>query len=378
MDIQFQQPAFWVDSQQSLEEMQKFVRSHKHIGVDTESNSLYAYQEHVCLIQISADSRDYLIDALAPLDLAGLGEIFADSGIEKIFHAAEYDLLCLKRDYGFSFRNLFDTMQAARILGIERIGLSDMLEKRFAVSPGKSFQKANWGMRSLSEDMKLYARLDTHFLIPLRYQLEAELKEKNLISLAEEDFKRLCGVEPQENGQPFYASVSGYHLLSPQSLRVLDELARFRNEKARKMNRPLFKVIGSRALLAVAKAQPKNQQELERVEGLPKRLAGRYEKELLSAVKRGLSQPPLRIEDRKRPPQAYIDRLEALRNWRKSAAKKMGVQSDIVLPRDIMEQVAGRNPGDLSSLQKEMSEIPYRFEKFGKEIKSVLKKAGAL
>ena len=377
MNYEFKQPPVWVDDQHSIESMLEFTRRQKHIGVDTESNSLYAYQENVCLIQITADSRDYLIDTLAPLNLDDLGEVFADPGIEKIFHAAEYDILCLKRDFSFTFDNLFDTMQAARILGVEKIGLSDMLEDRFTVSSEKSFQKANWGVRPLSDDMKHYARMDTHFLIPLRNQLAESLEVKNLVSLAEEDFERLSEVRPQENDQPFYASVSGYHLLNPESLRVLDELARFRDEKARNMNRPLFKVIGSRALLAVAKAKPKNRKELEKVEGLSKKLAGRYESELLDAVKRGVSKPPLHIERRKRPPQAYIDRLEALRNWRKNTAKKIGVQSDIVLPRDILEQIAGRNPGDIQSLQQEMSEIPRRFEKFGQEIMSILMKAGA-
>jgi ribonuclease D len=64
------------------------------LAIDTESNSLFAYQEQVCLIQISTPQVDYLVDPLALTDLSPLSKIFADPNIEKVFHAAEYDLIC--------------------------------------------------------------------------------------------------------------------------------------------------------------------------------------------------------------------------------------------------------------------------------------------
>ena len=103
--------------QADLERLIRTLRSQPAIAVDTESNSLYAYHERVCLIQISVPGLDYIVDPLAELDPAPLGDIFADPGIQKVFHAAEQDIAGLKRDFGFSFANLFDTMRAARILG---------------------------------------------------------------------------------------------------------------------------------------------------------------------------------------------------------------------------------------------------------------------
>ena len=73
------------------------------VAVDTESNSLYAYHERVCLIQFSIPGEDYLLDPLAIDDLSPLGDLFADPKIEKIFHAAEYDVMVLRRDYDFAF-----------------------------------------------------------------------------------------------------------------------------------------------------------------------------------------------------------------------------------------------------------------------------------
>ena len=132
------------------------------LAVDTESNSLYAFQEQVCLIQFSTPQDDFLVDPLALDDLSPLAGLFADPKIEKIFHAAEYDLITLKRDYHFDFENLFDTMIAARILGWEKIGLGSILKSEFDVELNKRYQRANWGKRPIPSEMVNYARLDTH------------------------------------------------------------------------------------------------------------------------------------------------------------------------------------------------------------------------
>ena len=104
------------------------------VAVDTELNSLYAYQEQVCLIQFSTPQTDFLVDPLALEDLSPLAPLFADPNIEKVFHAAEYDVICLKRDFGFTFDNMFDTMLAASILGREEIGLGSILRGSLGLS----------------------------------------------------------------------------------------------------------------------------------------------------------------------------------------------------------------------------------------------------
>ncbi len=143
------------------------LREQPAIAVDTESNSLHAYQEQVCLIQFSTPQADYLVDPLADLDLSPLGELFANPAIEKVFHAADYDIACLKRDFGWSFANLFDTQWAARILGWSQVGLASILKTHFNVHVNKKWQRFNWGERPLPTEALDYARLDTHYLLPL-------------------------------------------------------------------------------------------------------------------------------------------------------------------------------------------------------------------
>ncbi|HRE47530.1 MAG TPA: ribonuclease D, partial [Aggregatilineales bacterium] len=189
-------PIQMIDSDQSLLRLVERLANEALIAVDTESNSLYAYYERVCLIQISTQTGDWVIDPLALDDLSPLGTIFADPHIEKVFHAAEYDLMCLKRDYEFIFLNLFDTMVTARILGRKAIGLGSLLEDYFDLHMDKRFQKANWSERPLPKDMLRYAQKDTHYLPALRDKLYEELVGRGLLEEALDVFATFAALTP--------------------------------------------------------------------------------------------------------------------------------------------------------------------------------------
>jgi ribonuclease D len=161
-------PPIWVHTKQSLHKMIEDIASQTRVAVDTESNSLHAFREQVCLLQFSTSKTDYLVDPLAIDDLSSLAPIFSNPKIEKIFHAAEYDLICLRRDFGFSFANIFDTMQAARVLGYTAVGLDKLLADKFGIQIDKKHQKANWAARPLPKEQIQYAMLDTHYLAALR------------------------------------------------------------------------------------------------------------------------------------------------------------------------------------------------------------------
>ena len=185
----------WVAAPASLQKMIEAISASPLLAIDTESNSLFAYRERVCLIQISTPETDYLIDPLQMDDLSSLAPIFANPAQLKIFHAAEYDIICLKRDYRFVFNNIFDTMIAARILAEPRIGLGSLLETYFGVDLEKKYQRANWGKRPLSGEMLDYARMDTHYLFALKTVLEEKLITQDLWNLAQEDFALVTAVE---------------------------------------------------------------------------------------------------------------------------------------------------------------------------------------
>ena len=129
------------------------------IGVDTEANSLHAYQERVCLIQISTSQADFIVDPILLEDLTKLKSVFENNKIEKVFHAAEYDLMGLWRDYGWKVTGLFDTMIAARFLGWNNLSLASILWEKYSVRVDKKFQLSNWAERPLIKEQLFYAQL---------------------------------------------------------------------------------------------------------------------------------------------------------------------------------------------------------------------------
>jgi ribonuclease D len=358
------------------------LRRRPVVAVDTESNSLFAYREQVCLIQFSTPEADYLVDPLAVRDLSPLADIFSNPRILKVFHAAEYDLICLRRDFGFEFANLFDTMVASRVLGWEAVGLGAILEQLFDVHLDKRFQRANWGQRPLPSALLNYARLDTHYLIAVREQLEIELDQRGLLSLADEDFRRLTIANGHSGSNnhveiPPCWRISGSYDLEPQQAAVLVELCNYRDGVARSVNRPLFKVISDATLAEIARQTPHDRDSLSQIEGMSKGQMDRHASHLLVAVRRGLAAEPIYPPRPQRPNEDYLERVEILRRWRKQAAEAMGVKSDVVLPRDLLYDLAEANPHDLDQLSGVMQAVPWRMEHFGTQILAALVRSHA-
>jgi ribonuclease D len=359
-----------------LEKAVERLSRERILAVDTESNSLYAYREQVCLIQFSTTKEDYLVDPLALEDLTALGPLFADPGIEKVFHAAEYDVITMKRDFGFTFDNLFDTMVAARILGWEEVGLGAMLRAEFGVQLDKRLQRANWGQRPLTLEMLSYARLDTHYLIDLRERMKAELLARDRWDLAVEDFRRLRQVNgrvPEELPEACWR-ISGSYDLDGQQAAVLQELCRYRDTVARAINRPLFKVFSDQSLLAIAATAPADLKELRRLNSLNPRQLQRHGEALVRSVRRGLKAEPIYPPRSPRPDEAFLARLDALKTWRKATGQKLGVNSDIVLPRDLLYALAAARPDSREGVARIMRDVPWRLGMFGESIYNLLSK----
>lgn len=366
-------PPVWVDDLNKLKRMVDELSAHPRLAVDTESNSLHAFRERVCLVQFSTPQKDYLLDPLVFDDLDLLAPLFKNPDIEKIFHAAEYDLVCLKRDYGFEFRSLFDTMQAARILGYEHVGLDNILAEKFDVKVDKRHQKADWAARPLTRAQLDYARMDTRFLIPLRDMLETELRENDRWGFASDDFALACHVDsPREktNGAS-WKRFSARKDVTPRELTILSELCLCRDAIAERMDRPPFKVIPDSLLLDIAKNPPEKDVDLAGIGLSPKQIR-LWGDQILAATRRGEASPLVKREQAERPKDAMLKRLDKLKTWRKKVAEEMKVESDIILPKDYLYELAENPPKDIEALKSVMRESPFRFEKFGGQIYSLI------
>jgi ribonuclease D len=280
-------------SAEGLAAVGETLRAEPLIAVDIESNSMYVYRPRVCLIQISTRTADYVIDPIAiddaPAIAAALAPVLADPAVEKIFHAAEYDVASLKRDFAVQFANLFDTLIAARVCGHKQLGLGALLQHFFAVTSDKQHQTDDWGYRPLSAEGLLYAQMDTHYLPALRDLLIAELTEKGVL---DEVRARSCAIAERPAAVHAF-DPDGYqrlvrsNRLNRREIGILREVYITRESIAERANLPPMRIISDRALVQIARVAPRRPADLGLVDALTRDQAYRYGPALLEAVMRG-------------------------------------------------------------------------------------------
>ncbi len=371
-------PAAYLQTDEDLRQLAAALSKEPLLAVDTESNSLHAYQERVCLVQLSTRTADYIVDPLAIGDMQPLGELLSNPNIEKVFHAAEYDLICLKRDFGFTVHNVFDTMAAARIAAHKAVGLGSLLSLYLGIEQDKRHQRDDWARRPLSQASLLYAQMDTHYLPIVRDRLMAELEARGLLEEARETFADLAHVPPMDN---HHFDPEGYwrigipHSLNLRQMAILRELYLLREQYAQQRDCPPFKIFGDNTLVAMAQAAPTTLGELVRIKGINDNLARRYGRALLRAIQRGKSRRVTRPANGTPPADpVVVERYTALRDWRKSRAEQRGVESDVIISKDALWTLAHKAPTRLEDMSGIRGLGPWRLSVYGEEILAVIRR----
>ena len=331
-----------IDTDQNLGSFLPVLRAATWVALDTEADSLHAYPEKVCLIQISTAAGDELIDPLARLNLHPLLE--ALSGHELIMHGADYDLRLLEKHHRFVPSSIFDTMLAIRLLGLTQFSLGHLVEKYLAIKLEKGAQKANWALRPLTERMERYARNDTHYLRPLQEKLKAELADKGRLAWHQESCSRLILDATKERSADMDSiwRVKGSHLLGRPSLAVLRELWRWREAEAVTCNRPPYFVISHETLVEVAQAAT-NSRAIDPV--LPRHISERRRGDLMKAVTRGLGISP---EDHptivralsRRPTESERRHFLELQKRRDARAAELSIDPTLIASRSVLSDLA--------------------------------------
>jgi ribonuclease D len=356
------------------------------VALDTESNGFHAYFEKVCLLQIGTERADWVVDPLA-LDIKPLLPLFADPARECVLHAAEYDVLCMKRDYALSFGRIFDTHAAAKTLGIEKVGLHNLLADQLSVQLTVDEQRSDWGKRPLTAQQLQYAFADVQYLLALREALATRLAERGLAAEAEAEFARLVAKEPRprEFDAEGWQKMKAARTLDGRGRAVLRELYLLRDRRAREANRPPFKVLSDLFLAEVARRLPKNDEELLRVPGASGHAVRKVAAEVLQAVKSGSEGEPLarprpggngqrwRKGAPSAPPPEVEERYERLRGWRRARAEARKVEVQVIAPNAVLWAIARANPGDAESLARVEGMDPFRLEQYGASILEVLR-----
>lgn len=333
------------------------LRGELLLAVDTEAASFHRHRDRVYLLQLSTRSETWLIDPLAVSGLPGFGALLADSGIEFVFHDADYDLRLLGHEFGFRAARLFDTRVAAQFLNEPGIGLAALLEKYFGVRLDKQFQRADWSQRPLTQPMLEYAATDTRHLPKLRDELHRRLADCGRLGWVEEECERLTQVRWPESESPEVQAlgVKGARVLSPRSLARFRELYVWRARTADALDRAAFRVLGNEAMFALAEQPPRDLGGLARIRGVGRDLVERRGAEILEALRRGDTLPETELPRFARPPRhrpdpAFEGRMERLKAARTELATRYELAPGVLCPNWLLEAIARTAPRDLETL----------------------------
>src|SRR6056297_1736290 len=235
----------------TTEELSDFcaeAAKHDYITVDTEFLRERTYYSKLCLVQLAMpgkdDSNAALVDPLEnDLSLEPLYDLFRDTSVVKVFHAARQDLEIFYVDAGVIPEPLFDTQVAAMVCGFgDQAGYETLVRKIAKQQLDKSSRFTDWSRRPLTEAQKKYALADVTHLRQIYEYLRNRLAETGREKWVEEELRVLTDPETYrtEPGEAWRRIKT--RNTSPRFLAILRELARFREEYAQSRNIPRNRV----------------------------------------------------------------------------------------------------------------------------------------
>jgi ribonuclease D len=343
----------YVDTALSLQEAVRRVTVSEWVSLDTEADSLHHYVEKLCLAQISVAEEDFVIDPLVPLDLAPLVAALNEKPL--ILHGADFDIRILKRFYPFKPSRIFDTMIAAQILGYEKQSLADLVERHCGIVLSKKAQKADWSRRPLENELLLYAANDTRYLWRVWRKMRDELVSLGRLGWHEESCSKLLRIlEPGEikkdsGREPW--QVKGWKQLKPRALAILKCLWEWREEQARRSDRPSFKIIHSETIVMIAQWAAENPgQDVALLPNASRNVKGEHRETLNKILHQAREMPTPKLTFSKPGPRgARLDagaqkRLEVLKKEREAIASGLGIQPGILATNATLERLAAEKP----------------------------------
>lgn len=371
-----------IEEHVALARFADLARSAGALALDVEGDGLFRYRARLCTVQISTGADFAVVDTLA-LDLReALGELLSERGPEKILHDAAFDARLL-RDVGVVLGRVYDTAVAARMLGEKSTGLAALVASRFGLVVSKDQQQADWGARPLGQDALGYLLDDVRHLHALADRLREEARALGVEEeIAEEcDYVLMRAAQDRPPEPPPWTRIKKVMELGPAGRAAVRELALVREDAAKRLDVPPFKVIGNETLVAIARKRPRSPGELASIPGALSGRARAVTGDLLAALRRAASSedaPEEELALMRPPPPVPAERAarrtrdRALSEWRKKTAAERGVDPQVVLPGHCLNDIADADPQDPDALGRTAGLGQFRVARYGDAILSAL------
>ena len=326
------------------------------MAIDSESNSGFAYDERLCLLQINADEEIYLVDLVEigrdPNGLEPLRQPLEDPQKRVLVHGGEFDVGCLKRDYRIALKGVWDSQQATSFLGWEKTGYGAVVERVLGVELPKNHAHYDWSRRPIEGEVLQYAINDVRYLPGVCRFLQEAIQQADLIEEADLAFQAVEEATWNGGYQPEgFWNLRGLGKIPAESRPILFALYQWRDRVAQQLDLPAGRALNTEVLLALARNPPETPGELKRL-GLPRRISGRWASELMECLRQARRSPP-RLPQR--PKRVQLSRSQQkcgdrLKRWRRQEAKRRGVPLQVVLPLVSLKYLQYHGAGDLDSV----------------------------
>ena len=359
LDMRESEGYVYVRERAVLDKLVRRIGAAEGVALDTEADSLHNYFEKVCLIQLSLGSEHYLVDPLCDLDLTGFSKALAEKPL--ILHGGDYDLRMMRARMGFRPRgDVFDTMIAAQLLGLEQIGLAALIERYFDITIGKEGQKSDWSRRPLSDKQLRYAVNDTRFLAPLAERMRGELDERKRVDWHRESCRAMVETTGRDDARdPANAwRIKGSGRLTHRQLAYLRALWRWRDQHARSADLPAFRILGNQEMLGLVQwVESHPGAPLHQGPSLPRNIVGPRLATLEEAIARvacmdGTEWPEPRKRDHDVPRNDRIEEFNSLRAECARIARELEIAASTLAPRAALEAIVRNRPRTVDGIMK--------------------------
>jgi ribonuclease D len=352
------------------------------IALDIESDGFYNYRDRVCIVTLSSEERDYVVDTLALNGEAILMQALLDRPeIPVLMHSGQNDVLALKRDYKMNFALVHDTAVAAMLLGLQQTGLAALSESYLGMKLEKELQRHDWSRRPIEHDHVQYLINDTQHLFRLHDLIEDELRKHDLLDEYHIECDAVAQSEPRkrEFDPERFRRIKGHGDLSDQQRGVLMAIYAWRDDLAAELDRAPFRVMGDATLLEIARRLPTSVSALAGIRGVGDWVSSEHGASLLQAIAEGAESPAGVRPPRRRPTEPTLrldpqqrDRLGRLKRWREQEAERRGVGLQAILPTAVLKDLITDPPQSTEALAAVARVGASRVKRYGDTILRII------
>jgi ribonuclease D len=337
--------------------VEAFAAGSGPVAADAERASGYRYGQRTYLFQVRREGAGTaLVDPVGVPDLSPLLDAVGDA--EWVLHAASQDLPGFA-EHGVVPARVFDTELAARLLGMERVGLAAVVAEVLGLGLAKEHSAVDWSTRPLPVEWLRYAALDVEVLVPLRQVLGERLDAAGKAEWAAQEFEAVRTAGPPPPRVDPWRRTSGTHTLrDPRRLAVVRSLWQARDVNARRRDIAPGRVLPDRAIVAAAEVLPRSVAQLVEIPAFAGKGTRRRAAYWQQAIDEALALPAAALPstrgprtDAPPPPRAWADRdpgaaarLEAARGVVQALSEELSVPLENLLQPDALRRLCWTPP----------------------------------